>query len=85
MIHTVKDFGIVNIQVCGVFFCFVLFCFVFELSCFLDDPVDVGNLISCSSDFSKTIWKFTIHLLPKPGLENFKHYLLVCKMHVTVL
>ena len=50
-----------------------------ELSCFFDDPADVGNLISGSADFSKTslnIWKFTVHilLLLKPGLENFEHY-----------
>ena len=48
-----------------------------ELSCFFDDPADVGNLISGSSAFSKTslnIWKFTIHVLLKPGLENFEHY-----------
>ena len=48
-----------------------------ELSCFFDDPADVGNLISGSSAFSKTslnIWKFTVHVLLKPGLENFEHY-----------
>ena len=48
-----------------------------ELSCFFDDPVDVGNLISDSSAFSKTslhIWKFMVHILLKPGLENFEHY-----------
>ena len=48
-----------------------------EISCFLDDPADVGNLISGSSAFSKTssnIWKFTVHILLKPGLENFEHY-----------
>ena len=51
--------------------------FFLELSCFFHDPVDVGNLISGSSLFSKTglnIWKFTIHVLLKPGLENFEHY-----------
>ena len=51
--------------------------FFLELSCFFDDPVDVGNLISGSSAFSKTslnIWKFTVHILLKPGLENFEHY-----------
>ena len=66
--HTVKDFGIVNKAEIDVFL---------ELSCFFDDPVDVGNLISSSSAFSKTslnIWKFTVHILPKPGLENFEHY-----------
>ena len=48
-----------------------------ELSCFSDDPTDVGNLISGSSSFSKTslnIWKFTVHIMLKPGLENFEHY-----------
>ena len=48
-----------------------------ELSCFFNDPVDVGNLISGSSAFSKTslnIWKFMVHVLLKPGLENFEHY-----------
>ena len=66
--HTVKDFGIVNKAEIDVFL---------ELSCFFDDPADVGNLISGSSAFSKTslnIWKFTVHILLKPGLENFEHY-----------
>ena len=48
-----------------------------ELSCFFDDPTDVGNLISGFSAFSKSnlsIWKFTVHVLLKPGLENFEHY-----------
>ena len=52
-------------------------CFFLELSCFFNDPTDVGNLISCSSAFSRTslnIWKFTVHVLLKPGLENFEHY-----------
>ena len=68
MIHTGKGFGIVNKAEVDVFL---------ELSCFFDDPADVGNLISGSSAFSKTslnIWKFTIHVLLKPGLENFEHY-----------
>ena len=68
VIHTVKGFGIVNKAEIDVFL---------ELSCFFHDPVDVGNLISCSSAFSKTslnIWKFTVHGLLKPGLENFEHY-----------
>ena len=63
VIHTVKGFGIVNKTEIGVFL---------ELSRFFDDPVDVGNLISGSSAFSKTslnIWKFTVHVLLKPGLE----------------
>ena len=68
MIHTVKGFGIVNKADADVFL---------ELSCFFDDPEDVGNLISGSSVFSKTrlnIWKFTVHVLLKLGLENFEHY-----------
>ena len=68
VIHTVKGFGIVNKAEIDVFL---------ELSCFFDDPVDVGNLISGSSAFSKTslnIWKFSVHVLLKPGLENFEHY-----------
>ena len=68
MIHTVKGFGIINKAEIDVFL---------ELSCFLDDPVDVGNLISGSSAFSKTslnIWKYTVHVLLKPGLENFEDY-----------
>ena len=68
VIHTVKGFGIVNKAEIDIFL---------ELSCFLHDPVDVGNLISGSSTFSKTssnIWKFTVLVLLKPGLENFEHY-----------
>ena len=68
MVHTFKGFGIVNKAEMDVFL---------ELSCFFDDPVDVGNLISGSSAFSKTrlnIWKFTVHILFKPGLENSEHY-----------
>ena len=68
VIHIVKGFGIVNKTEIDVFL---------ELSCFFDDPLDVGNLVSGSSVFSKTslnIWKFTAHILLKPGLENFKHY-----------
>ena len=67
VIHTVKGFGIVNKAEIGVFL---------ELSCSLDDPVDVGNFISRSTAFSKTslnIWKFAVHVLLKPGLENFEH------------
>ena len=66
VIHTVKGFGIVNKAEIDVFL---------ELSCFLDDPADVGNLISGSSAFSKTslnIWKFTVHLLLKPGLDDYQ-------------
>ena len=68
MIHTVKGLGIVNKAEVDVFL---------ELSCFFDDPTDVGNLISGSSAFSKTslnIWKFMVHVLLKPGLESFEHY-----------
>ena len=68
VIHTVKGFGVVNKAEVDVFL---------ELSCFLDDPVDVGNLISGSSAFSKTslnIRKFMVHILLKPGLENFENY-----------
>ena len=68
MIHTVKGFGIANKAEVDVFL---------ELSCFFHDPADVGNLISGSSASSKTslnIWKFTVHVLLKPGLENFEHY-----------
>ena len=68
VIHTVKGFGIVNNAEVDVFL---------ELSCFFNDPADVGNLISGSSTFSKTslnIWKFTVHVLLEPGLANFKHY-----------
>ena len=68
VIHTVKGFGIVNKAEIDVFL---------ELSCFIDDPADVGNLISGSSAFSKTslnIWELTVHILLKPGLENFECY-----------
>ena len=68
VIHTVKDFVVVNTAKVDVFL---------ELSCFFNGPVDVGNLISGSSAFSKSslnIWKFMVHVLLKPGLENFEHY-----------
>ena len=68
VIHTVKGFGIINKTEVDVFL---------ELSRFFDDPKDVGNWISGSSAFSKSslnIWKFTVHVLLKPGLENFEHY-----------
>ena len=68
MIHTVKSFGIVNKAEIDVFL---------EFSCFFDDSADVGNLISGSSAVSKTslnIWKFMVHVLLKPGLENLGHY-----------
>ena len=68
VIHTVKGFGIVNKAEVDVFL---------ELSCFFDNPTVVGNLISGSSAFSKSslnIWEFTVHVLLKPGLENFEHH-----------
>ena len=67
VIHIVKGFGIVNKSEINVFL---------QFSYFFDDPADVDNLISGSSAFSKTslnIWKFTVHILLKPGLENFEH------------
>ena len=73
VIHTVKGFGIVKQKL--------------ELSCFFDYPADVGSSISGSSDFSKTsleIWKFMVHVLLKPGLENFKHCLPACGMSAIV-
>ena len=68
VIHTVKGFGIVYKAEVDVFL---------ELFCFFDDPADVDNLISGSSAFSESswnMWKFMVHLLLKPGLENFDHY-----------
>jgi len=68
VIHTVKGFGIVNKAEVDVFL---------ELSCFFYDPVDVGNLISGSSAFSKSmlnLWKFSVHVLLEPCLENIEHY-----------
>ena len=68
VIYTVKAFGVVSKAEVDVFL---------ELSCFFDDLMDVGNLISDSSTFSKSssnIWKFTVRVLLKPGLENFEHY-----------
>ena len=68
VIHTVEGFGVVNKAEIDVFL---------ELSCFFYDKVDISNLISGSSSFSKTslnIWKFSVHLLLKPGLENFENY-----------
>ena len=69
VIHTVKDFVIVNKAEVDVFL---------ELSCFFDDPVDVGNLISGSSAFSKSslyIWQFSVHVLFKSSLKNCEHYI----------
>ena len=67
VIHTVKGFGIVNKAEVDVFL---------ELPCFFDNPMDIGNLISVSSAFSKTslnIWKFMVHILLKPSLKDFEH------------
>ena len=78
VIHTVKGFGIVNKAEVDVFL---------ELSCFFDEPADVGNLISGSSAFSKTslnIRKFMVHILLKPGLENLGITLLACEMSAIV-
>ena len=69
VIHTVKSFDVVNKAEVDVFL---------ELSSFFDDPADVGNLTSGSSAFSKSslnVWKFMVHVLLKPGLENFEHVL----------
>ena len=77
VIHTIKGFGIINKAEVDVFL---------ELSCFFNDPTDVGNLISGSSAFSKSnlnIWEFMVHLLLKPNLETFEH-LLVCEMSAIV-
>jgi len=68
VIHKVKAFRIINKAAADVFL---------ELSCFFDDPTDIVNLISGSSAFSKSslnIWKFKVHILLKPGLENYEHY-----------
>ena len=68
VIHTVKHFGVVNIAEVDVFL---------EFSCFFYDPTDVGNLISGSSAFTESrlnIWKLTVHILLKAGLDNFEHY-----------
>ena len=68
VIYTAKGFGLMNKEEIDVFL---------EFSCFFNDPVDVGNLISGSSAFSKSslnIWKFMVQVLLKPGLENFEHY-----------
>ena len=68
VIHTVKCFGIVNKAEVDIFL---------ELSCFPDDPTEVGNLLSDSSAFTKSsliMWNFMVHILLRPGLENFEHY-----------
>ena len=69
VIHTVKGFGLVNKAGVDVFF--------FEIYCFVYDPTDFGNLISGYSALSKSslnIWKFMVHIILKPGLDNFEHY-----------
>ena len=79
MVHTAKGFGIVSKAEVDVFL---------ELSCFLDDPVDVGNLISCSSAFSKSslnIWKFTVHILLKLAWRILSITLPACEMSAIVL
>ena len=71
VIHTVRGFGMVSKAETDV---------ILELSCFFDDPVDVGYLISGSSDFFKSslnVWNFKVHILLKPGLENFEHYIAI--------
>ena len=78
VIHTVEGFGVVNQAEIDVFL---------EYFCFFSDPAEVVNLISGSSAFSKTsfnIWKFTVHVLLKAGLENFEHYSLVYEMSTIV-
>ena len=78
VIHTVKGFSVVNEAEVDVFL---------EISCFFYDPTDVGNLISGSSAFSKTslnIWKFTVHVVLKPGLENFEYDFTTCEMSAIV-
>ena len=75
VIHTVKGFGIVNKAEVDV---------LLELSCFFDDPADVGNLISAFSKTILNIRKFTVHILPKPGLENLSITLIACEMSAIV-
>ena len=77
VIHTVKDFGIVKVEIDDFL----------ELSCFFNNATNVGNLISTSSAFSKTslnIWKFTVYILFNPGLEILSITLLACEMSVIV-
>ena len=79
MIYTVKGFNGINEAEVDAF--------LVAFSCFIYDPPDVGNLISGSSAFSKYslyIWKISVHVLLKPGLENFEHYFLACEMSSTV-
>ena len=79
VVNAVKGFGVINKAEVDVF--------LLELSCFFDDTADVGNLISVSSAFSKSslnIWKFTVHILLKPDLENFELTLLAYEMSTIV-
>ena len=79
VIHTVKGFGIVNEAEIDVFL---------ESACFLHDPMSVGNLTPSSSASSKPslyIWNFSVHILMKPSLKDFEHYLLACEMSATVV
>ena len=79
MIHTVKGFGIVNKAEVDVFL---------ELSCFINDPMDVGNFVSSAfSKFNLNIWKFMVHILLKPGLENWvleSEPLRPCALHICI-
>ena len=78
LIHTIKGFSVVNEAEVDVFL---------KFSCFFYDPTDVGNLISGSSAFSKSIlniWKFSVHILLKPSLENFEHSFVACEMSAGV-
>ena len=78
MIHTIKGFNVANEAEIDVFL---------EFSCFFYDPMDVGNLISGSYAFSKSslyIWKLSVHILLKPSLKDFEHYLLACEMSAIV-
>ena len=78
MIQTVRGYGVVNKAELDVFLVFF---------CFYGDPADVGNLISGSSAFPKSslnIWSFMVHILLKPGLENFEHYFAMCEMSAVV-
>ena len=78
MTHTVKGFGVVNKAEIDV---------LLELSCFFYDPTDVGSLISGSSAFSESnlnIWKFAVHVLLKPGMENFEHYYIYILLYIYI-
>ena len=73
VIHIVEGFSVVSEAEVDVFLC----CFFYEFCCFFYDPMDIGSLISASSDFSKSslnIWEYLVHILLKPGLEKFEHY-----------